>query len=332
MTDRPRTLLVALLSVLLVAASAARNSSAAPRGAPLQLVAARGALWLVTCDRGCSGRGRESAGRIVKIDPRTGHVVRSVELTHPGALAVGAGGVYATDFWQGTVRRLNPNTLQRTGSLHLTLPFAITTATGRDTAFLPEAVAASGNRVWVASDRGALARADPSLDRVTAMLRLPGDAFQTIAANGNIIWLSESLLGIYRIDPARSTVVARIPIGPADGRLDASQLLPAGERLFAIGAWAHNGLLATHNGLARIDAAHNRVEALTALPTGRLVAALGAGSLWVGRVDGRMLERIDPRTGRVEQRVDAHVGVALAFASGSLWTVEQDGTLAKLVR
>jgi hypothetical protein len=95
------------------------------------------------------------------------------ELVRPGAIAVGRDAGYATDFWRGDVRRLDPSTLRVTAKVHLKLPFVIVTSMIRDDAFLPEAVAVGGGSVWVASDRGALARADLRLRRVSAMLRLP---------------------------------------------------------------------------------------------------------------------------------------------------------------
>jgi hypothetical protein len=89
--------------------------------------------------------------------------------------------VHATDFWRDTVRRLDPRTLRVAETLHLKLPFFMVTSTRRDNAFLPEQVTVGDGAVWVASDRGALARADPHLRRLTAMLRLTFDAFQAIA-------------------------------------------------------------------------------------------------------------------------------------------------------
>ena len=235
--------------------------------------------------------------------------------------------MYATDFWRDTVRRLDPRTLRVTATLQLKLPFFIVTSTRRDNAFLPEQVAVGDGSVWVASDRGALARADPHLRRLTAMVRLPSDAFQAIATAPGTVWLSESLLGLYRVSAKTNRVVARIPIGPADGRFVPVQLLPAGKWLLAIGEWTNAGTLTKRDGLVRLDPARNRVEAVTPLPPGQLTAAYGGGSLWVGRVNSALLEKIDPDSGKVLRRLRARVGLALAFAGGSLWTSFRDGKL-----
>src|SRR5712691_549751 len=120
-------LCLTLAGLALAGAAATAGRSVAPRsldlgGTPLQLVSADGALWALTCDHGCSGQGKRSVGRIVEIDPQNGRVLASVKLARPGSIAVGAGGVYATDFWRGTVRRLDLRTLRLSATLHLKLP------------------------------------------------------------------------------------------------------------------------------------------------------------------------------------------------------------------
>jgi hypothetical protein len=182
------------------------------------------------------------------------------------------------------------------------------------------------------TDRGALARADPRLRQLTGMLRLPPEAFQTIATGHSAVWLSESMLGLYGVSSRTNRVVARIPIGPADGRLDVGQLIPAGNRLLALGEWTSGGTLTGRNGVARIDPARNRVQGISPLPAGQLLAAYGARSLWVGQAEGTLLERIDPANGTILQRLRARVGVQLAVADGQVWTITRDGGLHRLAR
>jgi streptogramin lyase len=269
---------------------------------------------------------------VIEIDPHTGKVTATARLAHPGAIGAGPEGIYVTDFERGSVGRLDPRTLHLTATLHLKLPFSIVTSTYRSNAFLPEAVVVGQGSVWVATDRGGLARADPRLRQLTGMLRLPQEAFQAIAAASGAVWLSESQLGLYRVDSRTNRVVARIPIGHADGRLDVGQLLPAGKRLLALGEWTSAGTLTNRNGLARLDTARNRAQGITALPAGHLVAAYGGGSLWVGLAEGSLLERIDPASGRIVQRLRAPVGVQLAVADGHVWTISRDGSLHRLAR
>jgi streptogramin lyase len=269
-------------------------------------------------------------GRVIEADPRTGKVIASVKLARPGAIAVGPGGVYVTDFWRNRVRRLDPRTLRSTATLHLKLPRPIVTSTYRSTAFAPEAVAVGDGSVWVATARGALARTDPRLRRLTGMLGLPFDTFEGIATAPGTVWLGEGLLGLYRVSSRTNRVVARIPLGPAGHRFDPGRLIPAGSRLLALGELTSGGSFTGRNELARIDPARNHVEAIMSLPVGQLTAAYGTGSLWVGRVGGRLLEQIDPVSGAVVRRLRHRVGVALAVAGGHVWTVTRDGSLHQL--
>ena len=106
---------LALAAVVSIAAAPAERSATTKQslhlaGVPLQMVSALGALWVLTCDRGCSGEARDSRGEIVRIDPHNGRVTASAELQRPGAVAIGATGIYATDFWRDTVRRIDPRT------------------------------------------------------------------------------------------------------------------------------------------------------------------------------------------------------------------------------
>jgi sugar lactone lactonase YvrE len=322
--------------VLLVAAAPAsqgRDVGQALRfgGTPLQLLAGRGSLWVLTCDRGCTGEARHSIGRIIRIDPRNARVGGSATIPRPNTVAIGAGGLYATDFQQGTIRRVDLHTLQVVGALKLKLPFRFS---ARDNAFLPEAVAVGRDSVWVVSDRGAVVRADLRLHRAIASLRMPPDAFGDpvggIAADTNGAWSAESLAGVYRVDQRANRISAKIRIPLATGRFDAVQVFPLAGQVLVLGVRTSGGALTQRNVLARIDANRNRVEGITSLPSGRLVTTAGAGSLWVARVGGSTVERVDPRTGRVVARFQAQAGTALAFAGGHLWTVSPRGVVRQV--
>jgi hypothetical protein len=141
------------------------------------------------------------------------------------------------------------------------------------------------------------------------------------------VWLSESLLDLYRVDARAGRVVRRVRIGAG---VVAAQLIAAGEQLFAVGERTSDGTLVQRNTLVRLDATGNRKASLTPLPRGRLTAAYGGGSLWVGVADGQTLERVDPRRGTVVRRLHARLGDALAFAGGSLWTLFRGGTPERL--
>ncbi len=322
-----------LLVVAAAPASQGRDLGLALRlgGTPLQLLAARGSLWVLTCDRGCTGEARHSIGRIIRIDPRNARVVASAKIPRPDTVAVGAGGLYATDFEHGTIRRLDLHTLAVVGALKLKLPFRFS---ARDNAFLPEAVAVGRDAVWVVSDRGAVVRADLRLHRAVASLRMPPDAFGDpvggIAADTGGAWSAESLAGVYRVDQRANRISAKIRVPLATGRFDAVQVFPLAGQVLVLGVKTSGGALTQRNLLARIDANHNRVERITSLPSGRVVATTGAGSLWVARLGGATVGRVDPRTGRVVARFRAHAGTALAVSGGHLWTVSPRGVVRQV--
>lgn len=303
------------------------QSSIGLDGTPLALVGTRDSLWVLTCDRRCSGEARRSVGRIIRIDPREGRVLASVPIGRPHALAVGSRGVYAADFWRDTVLRLDPRTLRTTGRLRLVLPFEV--APGED-AFLPFDIAVGQNGVWVSTARGALARVDLRVSRVLGMVRLPGKATGEIAVGAGAVWVAESLLGVYRVDPATNRVVARIRIGQLTERFAVDRPVVGGGRVLALGSWTRNDVLTGRRGLARIDPRRNRLEAVTSLPSGPLAVAFGKGSLWVARVGGSWVERIDPATGKVIGRFRSDGAVAIAVAGGHVWTATRDGTIRRI--
>lgn len=297
-------------------------------GRPLELLAGRGSLWVLTCERGCTGEARCSTGRIIRIDPQNARVVASAALPRPHAIALGARGVYAIDFWRDTIQRIDPRTLRVVRTLKLRLPFRFSP---RDNAFLPFAVAVGQSAVWVATDRGALARADLPLRRVVGTVRLPFDAFGDMAVGPGAVWLAESLAGLYRIDPRTNRLVARIRTRQVAGGFDAEQVVvPSRRRVLVVGGKTSGDVLTSRNVLARIDSKHNRVEGAKPLPPGPLAVTFGEGSLWVARIGGTSVVRIDPSTGEVVDRLRGKIGTALALAGGHVWTVFSNGTLREL--
>jgi streptogramin lyase len=241
---------------------------------------------------------------------------------------VGASGVYAIDFWRDTVQRIDPRTLTVVRTLELRLPFRFSP---RDNAFLPFAVAVGRGAVWIATDRGALARVDLRLRRAVATVRLPFDAFGGMAVAPGAVWLAESLAGVYRIDPRTDRVVARIRTRHVAGGFDAGQVVvPSRRRVLIVGGKTSGDMLTSRNVLARIDARRNRVEGVTPLQPGPLAATFGEGSLWVARIGGTSVVRIDPSTGEVIDRLRGKIGSALALADGHIWTVLSSGTVREL--
>lgn len=323
-------LVLAALVVLTPAAArpaAAQELSIRLAGQPLELVGTPDSLWVLTCERRCSGEARRSVGRIVRIDPRDGRVLASVPLSRPHAITVGSSGVYSLDFWRDTVHRLDPQTLRTTASLRLTLPFEVVPG---DDAFLPFDLAVGRNALWVSTARGALARINLRVDRLLAMVRLPGKTTGEIAVSPDAVWAAESLLGVYRVDPTANRVSARIRIGPRAGRFAVDRPIVGGGKVFAVGSWTRGDVLTGKRGLAQIDPGRNRLETVTRLPPGPLAVAFGKGALWSAVVGGSSVERIEAGTGKVVSRFRTDDVSALAVAGGHVWTATRDGTIRRL--
>ena len=259
------------LAALVILAPASARPAAPERGSirvggtPLELVGTPDSIWVLTCDRRCSGEARRSVGRIVHIDARSARVVASAPISRPHALAVGPSGIYPLDFWKGTVRRLDPDTLRATATLRLVLPFEVVAG---DDAFLPFDVAVGKNAVWVSTARGALARTDLGVSRIQAMVRLPGEATGELAVGRSSVWVAESLLGVYRIDAATNRVLARIKIGPPRHRFTVDRPVVGDGSVLAVGSQTRNDVLTGEKGFARIDPRRNRLKSITPLPSG----------------------------------------------------------------
>src|SRR5439155_23940224 len=123
---------------------------------------------------------------------------------------------------------------------------------------------------------------------------------------------------VTRLDPATGMVVATVGTGITH---------PGGLAVGEGSVWVTDCCAPT---LVRIDPALNVVADRIRLPTpeGYLASqtgevAVGAGSVWVGQgfANPSYVERLDPRTGRVEHRIRIPEGGAqgLAFGDGALW-------------
>lgn len=263
----------------------------------------------------------------MRIDPRRGRVIASVPLSRPGPVAVGPSGVYATDSWRGTLRRLDPEALRTSANLRLVLPFQV--APG-DKAFLPFDVAIGKDAVWVSTRRGALARVDLHASRVLRVVRLPGATTGAIAVDKWGVWVAENALGVYRVDPKTNRVVARIRIGQPTKRLAVDLPLAGANGVVAVGSWSKNGVLTGERGFARIDPRRSQAQAVVRLPPGALAVAIGQGTLWVARVGGAQIAKVDSRTGKIVGRFRTRDVVALAVWKGRVWAAARDGTVREI--
>ena len=160
------------------------------------VASSEGSVWIVTAspDR-----------TLVRIDPRTAHVVAETPLP-PGVAAVraGLGVVWATDPDMGELLRLDPETGEIVATIEV----------GAGARFF----AVGAGAVWVQNNGdGTVSRVDPTTDEVVATIVVddfPVDGGD-LAVGGGFVWARVSSWLVSKIDPATNTVVARY--GPPAG-------------------------------------------------------------------------------------------------------------------
>ncbi|MDX6454793.1 MAG: hypothetical protein QOD48_900 [Gaiellaceae bacterium] len=112
---------------------------------------------------------------IVRLEARSGARIPIKLPFHPSGLAVGLGGVWATDALTSRVWRIDPNLNDVSG----------TTSVGRQ----PSGVAIGAGSVWVASADGTVSRIDPTTTEVTATVTVGGTP-TGVAFGAKRVWVS----------------------------------------------------------------------------------------------------------------------------------------------
>jgi YVTN family beta-propeller protein len=176
---------------------------------PKALASVNGLVWVTNATPFAK------SGSLVSIDPQTNRVTgRRVALGRsPGALAVGAGSLWAADELDGTLSRIDPQ--------HRRVMVRI--KVGR----MPTAVAADSYAIWVANTGdGTVSRVDPATNRVTETVPV-GIAPRALAVDGRRVWVVATGSGtLSRIDAGSSKVRVvrhglRDPLALAMNGLDA---------------------------------------------------------------------------------------------------------------
>jgi streptogramin lyase len=245
-------------------------------------------------------------GRVTQIDPRSDRVVgRPIRLPRPSfALAASAGALWAADYNNPVLRKLDP----RTGHLLAAI---------RGIGLHVEAIAATKQAIWVASlgpwsknshgeitplRPGTVSRVDPRSGRIVARIRV-GRGPGTIAVGAESIWVANFRglrpdFSVSRIDPRTNRVVATIKLhrllaGIAVGAGAAWILNPG--RLFPSG-----GLDMSGGTLIRIDPRTNHTV-VRRLPGSSRPAAItfAHGSLWIGSPGNGCVLHVDPKTMKI---------------------------------
>lgn len=297
---------------------------------PVDLATGHGSLWLLRCKQRCAGDGRQSRGEVVRLDEDRGRVLSRVEVSDPGALAVGEGGVWVANFWGSSLERIDPASGQVVATIELSLPRPI--ARGDD-AFVPQDVAVGEKRAWVSTARGYVARIDPANNRVEAMIKVPSKAAGPIAAGDGAVWLGESM-GVLRVDP-RSGQQRLISItGPGRRTLSANSLALQRGSLWVAGLWAIDNTFPRRDqpAVAKIRTDTSEIGRIRSLSPGRsaAVAATTRAAVWLSGVESPIVYRLDQRSGRITSRRVRGPHPLIGVAGRKVWIATRGGELRRL--
>ena len=302
-------------------------------GRPIQSVAAGGTVWVLTCDRNCRGTPTHSAGRLIAVDAATARTTLSVPVSQPTAMAFGQGSLWLTHFWDGAVTRVNPSTGATEASIKLPIPRQ---ARSRGPRFLPGAIAASGDTVWVTTARGLVAEINPQTNRVSRVLTEPPGTTGPAAATQSGVWIAGDLAGVLRIGTnrrERSGEVRATVIRLGANVLSVTDILTLGRTIWALGTWSEpstdsNGhvsyTLTRRAAIAALDE-QGRIRSVTSVPSGGTAMTTDHRSIWIGglwysAMPDTPIDRFSPTTRRITGRqLIRRPGSFVAVQRGAVW-------------
>jgi streptogramin lyase len=248
-----------------------------------------------------------------RIDPQTDAVSGPFSSIESQDIGAGEGSIWASNWAEDTVRRLDPATGKETAVVKLPAGSA------------PEGIVDAAGAIWVATHHGGtVVRIDPATNRVAARVLLvwPGSSGpQGIAAGLGSVWVDvPNASAVFRIDPATNKVTAVIAlpysISPCGG-------IAVGQTAVWVTGCFDTGAV------ARIDPATNKVVSI--LDVGGLVIqpAADGDTVWFvvgGDPDqspstvGYLVQlRADDTVARRIQLGSGFISGGTAVAFGSIW-------------
>jgi virginiamycin B lyase len=179
-----------------------------PDGTPVAVAAGEGAVWVGL--RGARLRAFPPS-RVARIDPRTGAVVKVVEIPRGVQdMTAGGGAVWITNRASDTVTRLDP----ATGARDLV-------RVGRG----PSGLASGGGALWVANaEESTVQRVDRAARRAEATIGVAGQP-RFVAYGGGSVWVTTFATStLVRVDPERNRQVGEpVTLGVNPTKLDVSR-------------------------------------------------------------------------------------------------------------
>jgi streptogramin lyase len=313
-------LLLLVLAVALLAAGCGDEEEASPEGEQF-------------------GETTEQTATVDPQAPPEPEVRRIAVDGRPDAIAAGAGFVFVTDSFAGSLQRINPRSLRVRGEPVAGFPIDVAAGEGAGWVAYPDTgtvqrvdarrpgevievrgfpfeIAAGLGGVWAMSQKS-LERIDPGSNQPDqASIRLGGSG-ASVAAGEGWVWVARRNREVVRISPDDgeiSETVAEVP--------NAFSVTTGESAAWALGA-PQPGAPGT---VTRIDPDTGRAAGDSVQVPDALDVAAGLGYLWVSSSDGNV-RRFDPATGAQVGR-PIEVGPqpqAIAIGEGALWVASARG-------
>lgn len=221
----------------------------------------------------------------------------------PDAIAAGAGYVFVTDSFAGSLQRINPRSLR---------------VRGEPVAGFPIDVAAGEGAGWVAyPDTGTVQRIDAR--RPGEVISVAGFPFEIAAGEGGVWAMSQK--SVERIDPGASE--------PDDSPI---RLRGSGASIAAGEGWVW--VARGNREVVRISPDDGEVSGATAPVPNAFSVTVGESAAWAlgapASGDPGVVTRIDPDTGQAAgDAVEVPNALDVAAGLGYLWVSHGDGTLTR---
>jgi streptogramin lyase len=297
----------------------ARRRWLAAVGALALALAATGVALGIVLTRGGGIAQAAQGGAAVRIDPLTNTAGVPIAVGD-GASAVGAesDGVWVASYHEGTLWRIDPQSL---------------TATRVPSIGAPSGIALHGGRVYVAAEGPSAIQGN-----VTDYGAATGQRFGSVellacsvAAGAEGIWAA-GCPDVQRLSADdKPKILADLPIEfrhPRTAATDRNELSSMATGLGSV--WALGD--AADRRVWRIDPKRNAIAGTFSLDFSPADVAAGAGAVWVVDQINDRLVRLDPSTGRVIARIPVDRGArAVTVGAGSVWVAcFLDGTVARI--
>jgi streptogramin lyase len=277
---------------LLAAALVASLASAAPAKVAIGqwsygLASAGGSVWV----------GGLGAGDVLRIDPKTGRVVKKVTVgPRVFNLASGGGSIWAVSNALDTLTRIDAETGKVTGTTQVGLqPYDV------EWGFGSAWVANSGDgSVWRVTD-----------GKVVKKLKIGAEP-NGLTAYGGALWVSDHTRGtVVRVDPRTNTITRTISVPGADW------ITGLGDSIY---------VSQETNRVTRISLRSLKAVGSAKVAKNPLGSAIVGDRLWVPCIDANEIDVVDPSTMRVVAR--KHVGaspIVVLPAFGHVWVSNTTG-------